>query len=180
MRTLSMHAAVQGTLKQAHMFSSAVLAGSGACLLYLLHLYTASSQKIELAVLIQATIELVHYLLLPSALVCTATGALICVTESRAVFSCHYMITKAANAAMAIALVGILYLGLEKLADAASDLRGVEVAGCHLDAADVLLGANVLAAVLAATILFVLYNVVQRPCADSRGCDPCKRERDAA
>lgn len=162
------------------MFSSAVLAGSAACLLYLLHLYTTSSHKVESAVLNQSTIELVQYLLLPSVGVCIATGSLICLAEGRSVFSCHYLLTKASNAALAVVLGGIIGFGLEKLAAAATDPRGVEVAGCRLQAEDVLCGTNVAGAVLTATILFMLYKVIHRPCPDSRGCDSCKREREPA
>ena len=173
MRSVPLFTALQAALKQVHMLSSAVLAGSGACLLYLLHLYTTSSQKIEAAVLNQSTIELVQYLLLPSACFSIATGIVICLLETRAVFSCHYLVTKAMNACAVVAIGAILYLGLGKLAAAASDLRGVVLAGRIFQADDLLGAANLLAAVLMGTILFVLYNVVHRPCADASGCRLC-------
>lgn len=176
MRSLPMYHAMQGALKQAHMLSSAVVAASGASLLYLLHIYTTSSQKIELAVLNQATIELVYYMLLPSIGFSIVSGAVICLAESRGLFSCHYMATKATNAAAAIALGAFLYFGLRKLAAAASDVRGVALAGWQLQAEDVLGGMNLIAAVFMATVLFVLYNVVHRPCSENGGCELCKRE----
>ncbi|WP_129127035.1 hypothetical protein [Geomonas oryzae] len=177
MRSLPMYDAMQGALKQAHMLSSAVVAASGASLLYLLHIYNISSKKIELALLNQATIELVCYMLLPSIAFSVVTGAIICLAESR-VFSCHYMATKATNAVAAIALGTSLYFGLQKLAAAASDVRGVALAGWQLQAEDVLGGMNLIAAVFMGTVLFVLYNVVRRPCSESGGCELCKRERD--
>ncbi|MBU5612997.1 hypothetical protein [Geomonas azotofigens] len=177
MRSLPLYAAMTAALKQAHMLSSAVLAGSGAMLLYLLHIYTSSSRKMESAALNQSTIELVCYLLLPSAGFCIVTGAIICLAEKRAVFSCHYLMTKAANALAALVLGGCLYLGLGKLAAAASDLRGVALAGRMFQAEDLLGGNNVLAAVFMATIFFVLYNVVHRPC---DGCQLCGPTRDEA
>lgn len=173
MRSLPLHTALLAALKQAHMLSSAIVAGSGASLLYLLHLYASSSQRVEAAVLNQSTIELLYYLLLPTVGFSIATGAVICLAERRAVFSCHYMITKVMNAIMVVALGAILCLGLDKLAAAASDLRGAALLG-HVFQADDLTGANnVLAAVLMGTILFVLYNVIHRPCADSKGCRLC-------
>ncbi|UPU34767.1 hypothetical protein M1B72_15090 [Geomonas paludis] len=179
MRSLSLplFAALQAALKQAHMLSSAILAGSGACLLYLLHIYTSSSQRIETAVLNQSTIELVQYLLIPSAAFSIATGAIICLSESRTVFSCHYLMTKAINACTVIAVGAILYLGLGKLAAAASDVRGVQLVGRVFQAEDLLGAGNVLAAVLMGTILFVLYNVIHRPCAESGGCKVCSCSR---
>ncbi|QWV98670.1 hypothetical protein KP005_05115 [Geomonas nitrogeniifigens] len=173
MRSLRLYAAMQAALKQAHMLSSAILAGSGASLLYLLHIYTTSSQRVEAAVLNQSTIELVQYLVLPSAGFSIATGAIICLAERRAAFSCHYMVTKGMNALTAVALGAILYFGLGKLAAAASDIRGVSLAGHVFQVEDVLGGTNLLAAVLMGTILFVLYNVVHRPCADAGGCKLC-------
>ncbi|MBJ6752493.1 hypothetical protein [Geomonas anaerohicana] len=175
MRSLSLplYAAFHSALKQAHMLSSAILAGSGACLLYLLHIYTTSSHRIETAVLNQSTIELVQYLLIPSAAFCIGTGALICLSESRAVFSCHYLVTKAMNAGAVVGLGGILYFGLGKLASAASDVRGVGVVGRVFQAEDILGATNLLAAVLMGTILFVLYNVIHRPCEDGGGCKVC-------
>ncbi|WP_224982993.1 hypothetical protein [Geomonas agri] len=168
-----LYAALQAALKQAHMLSSAILAGSGACLLYLLHIYTTSSQRIETAVLNQSTIELVQYLLLPSAAFCITTGALISLADSRSIFSCHYMMTKLMNACTIAAIGAISYFGLGKLAAAASDVRGVSVGG-HMFQAEGLLGVtNLLAAVLMGTILFVLYNVVRRPCSDEGGCKGC-------
>ncbi|QWV94682.1 hypothetical protein KP004_05750 [Geomonas oryzisoli] len=171
--SLSLYAALHAALKQAHMLSSAILAGSGACLIYLLHIYTSSSQRIETAVLNQSTIELVYYLLLPSAGFSIATGAIICLAENRAVFSCHYMGTKAINAGAVVVLGAVLYLGLGKLAAAASDVRGVAVGGRVFQADDLLAGNNLMAAVLMGTILFVLYNVVRRPCGDAGGCKAC-------
>lgn len=176
MRSFTVYDALQVPLKQAHMLSSAVLAGSGASLLYLLHIYTTSSQKIELAVLNQASIELVHYLLLPSLCFSIATGLVICLAEKRTLFSCHYMGTKGMNALAAVLLGSLLAFGLKKLAVAASDLRGVQLAGWHLEAGDLLAGMNLFAAVLMATILFVLYNVVRRPCGESAACGACLGE----
>ncbi|TSK08511.1 MAG: hypothetical protein FPO08_04160 [Geobacter sp.] len=178
MRSLPMYDAMQGALKQAHMLSSAVVAASGASLLYLLHIYNTSSKKIELALLNQATIELVYYMLLPSIAFSIVTGAIICLAERRVLFSCHYMATKATNAVAAIALGAFLYFGLQKLAAAASDVRGVALAWWQLQAEDVLGGMNLIAAVFMGTVLFVLYNVVRRPCSESGGCELCKRERD--
>ncbi|MBJ6799916.1 hypothetical protein [Geomonas propionica] len=155
------------------MLSSAILAGSGACLLYMLHIYTASSQRMETAVLNQSTIELVQYLLLPSATFCIATGVLISLADNRAVFSCHYMMTKTMNAVAIAAIGAISYFGLGKLASAASDVRGVLVGGRLFQAEDLLGVTNLLAAVLMGTILFVLYNVVHRPCGDGEGCKVC-------
>ncbi|WP_224960842.1 hypothetical protein [Geomonas subterranea] len=168
-----LYTAMRTALKQAHMLSSAILAGSGASLLYLLHIYTTSSQRIEAAVLNQSTIELVQYLVLPSAGFSIATGAFICLAEHRAVFSCLYMKTKALNACTMVTIGAFVYFGLGNLAAAASDVRGVSIAGRVFQAEELLGVTNLLAAVFMGTLLFVLYNVVHRPCADAGGCKLC-------
>jgi hypothetical protein len=175
MRSLPVYHGLRICLKYIHIVSSGIWLGAGCSILFLLFLNSQTHNEKELFAFNLATTSIDNYLLIPSACICIASGAINCIAEDLMMFSCSWIITKCACSIMALALGTFIAPGINQL----SGIVNLERYNTryNLEYPDIL-NANIILAISQTLILlYVIFISVKRPCSNFKNCKQCRESR---